>query len=43
MSQFNREMAIDGAYPLDIYEEMIGYIAEYRAGGGEAGSGANRP
>ena len=43
MSQFNREMAIDGAYPLDIYEEMISYIAEYRAGGGEAGSGANRP
>ncbi|MED5461075.1 MAG: TRAP transporter substrate-binding protein DctP, partial [Pseudomonadota bacterium] len=42
MSQFNREMAIDGAYPLDIYEEMIGYIAEYRAGG-ESGSGANRP
>jgi TRAP-type C4-dicarboxylate transport system substrate-binding protein len=32
MSVFNREMAVDGAYPLDLYEEMLGHIADFRNG-----------
>jgi len=36
MSEFNREMAVDGAYPLDVYEEMLGYIDDFRNGKGEA-------
>ena len=32
MSEFNREMALDGAYPLDLYDEMLGYIEEFRNG-----------
>jgi TRAP-type C4-dicarboxylate transport system substrate-binding protein len=39
MSDFNREMAVDGAYPLDLYEEMLGYLAEYRNGNGSKPSG----
>jgi len=39
MSDFNREMAVDGAYPLDLYEEMLGYLAEYRNGNGSKSSG----
>ena len=35
MGAFNREMAVDGAYPLDLYEEMLGHIAEFRNGNGE--------
>ena len=35
MSVFNREMAVDGAYPLDLYEEMLGHIADFRNGNGE--------
>lgn len=37
MAEFNREMAVDGAYPLDLYEEMLGYIAEFRNGGKASG------
>ena len=33
MSEFNREMALDGAYPVDLYDEMLGYIEEFRNGG----------
>ncbi len=36
MSEFNREMAVDGAYPLEVYEEMLGHIAEFRNGVGAA-------
>jgi len=36
MSEFNREMAIKGAYPLDLYDEMVGYLTEYRNGNSEA-------
>ena len=36
MTDFNREMAVDGAYPVDLYEEMMGYIAEYRNGNGSS-------
>lgn len=32
MTKFNREMAVEGAYPLDLYEEMLGYLAEFRNG-----------
>lgn len=32
MSEFNREMALDGAYPLDLYDEMLGHIADFRNG-----------
>ncbi len=35
MSEFNREMALDGAYPLELYDEMIGYVTEYRNGNGK--------
>ena len=35
MSDFNREMAVDGAYPLEMYEEMQGHIADFRNGNGE--------
>jgi TRAP-type C4-dicarboxylate transport system substrate-binding protein len=35
MSEFNREMALDGAYPVDLYDEMLGYIEEFRNGGGK--------
>lgn len=36
MGEFNREMAVDGAYPLATYEEMLGHIADYRNGNGAA-------
>jgi len=36
MSDFNREKAVDGAYPLELYDQMIGYIAEYRNGHADA-------
>jgi TRAP-type C4-dicarboxylate transport system substrate-binding protein len=36
MSEFNHEMAVDGAYPVELYEEMLGYLAEFRNGNGEA-------
>ena len=41
MSKFNREMAVDGAYPLDIYEEMLGHIVEFRSGNGATIPGGN--
>lgn len=41
MSEFNREMAIDGAYPLAVYEEMLGHIADYRNGDGAGMSTGN--
>ena len=34
MSEFNREMALDGAYPVELYDEMLGYIEEFRNGNG---------
>jgi TRAP-type C4-dicarboxylate transport system substrate-binding protein len=34
MSDFNHEMAVDGAYPVELYEEMIGYLTEFRNGKG---------
>ena len=37
MADFNREMAVDGAYPLDLYEEMLGHIDEFRNGDQAAG------
>lgn len=30
MGEFNREMGVSGAYPIDMYDEMLRYIAEYR-------------
>jgi len=30
MNEFNREMALDGAYPIDLYEKMLGFRAEFR-------------
>lgn len=41
MGEFNREMAVDGAYPLELYEEMLGHIAEYRNGKSAANSSGN--
>ena len=41
MSEFNREMAVDGAYPLAVYEEMLGYIADYRNNNGAPESSGN--
>lgn len=41
MSKFNREMAVDGAYPLGIYEEMLGHIREFRSGNGATIPGGN--
>ena len=41
MGEFNREMAVDGAYPLEVYEEMLGHIAEYRNGNSTAKSSGN--
>ncbi|MDH3440185.1 MAG: TRAP transporter substrate-binding protein DctP [Gammaproteobacteria bacterium] len=41
MGEFNREMAVDGAYPLEVYEEMLGHIAEYRNGNSTANSSGN--
>ena len=35
MREFNREMAVDGAYPLEMYQEMQGHIADFRNGNGE--------
>ena len=37
MADFNREMAVDGAYPLELYEEMLGHIDEFRNGDQAAG------
>lgn len=39
MSDFNREMAVDGAYPLALYEEMLGHLEEFRNGAGAQPSG----
>ena len=39
MSEFNREMAEDGAYPVELYDEMLGYIAEFRNGNSANSSG----
>ncbi len=36
MSEFNREMAVDGAYPLEVYEEMLSHIEDFRNGDGAA-------
>ena len=36
MSEFNRDMAEEGAYPVDLYDEMLGHIADYRNGNGDA-------
>jgi TRAP-type C4-dicarboxylate transport system substrate-binding protein len=36
MSEFNRKMALDGAYPVDLYDEMLGHIADFRNGDGTA-------
>ena len=36
MSEFNRDMALDGAYPVDLYDEMLDYIEEFRNGNGSA-------
>jgi len=42
MSEFNHEMAVDGAYPVELYEEMIGYLTEFRnAKGGVAKPSGN--
>ncbi|MDG2376371.1 MAG: hypothetical protein P8M18_08475, partial [Woeseiaceae bacterium] len=41
MSEFNRQMAVDGAYPLGVYEEMLGYIVEFRSGKSAAMRGGN--
>ena len=41
MSEFNREMAVDGAYPLGVYEKMLGHIAEFRSGNRVAMPGGN--
>ncbi len=41
MSEFNREMAVDGAYPLEIYEEMLGHIDDFRNGNVAAMPGGN--
>lgn len=42
MNVFNREMAVDGAYPIDLYEKMLDFRAEFRnnhqdGGGAESG------
>jgi TRAP-type C4-dicarboxylate transport system substrate-binding protein len=34
MGLFNREMAVDGAFPVDLYDEMLGHLADYRNGNG---------
>jgi TRAP-type C4-dicarboxylate transport system substrate-binding protein len=39
MGEFNREMALDGAYPVELYDEMIGHIADYRNGNGAETAG----
>ena len=39
MGEFNREMALDGAYPVELYDEMIGHIADYRNGNGAEAAG----
>ncbi len=41
MSKFNREMAIEGAYPLGVYEEMLDHIGEFRRGNGATMPGGN--
>ena len=30
MNEFNREMAIDGAYPIDLYDKMLSLLTEFR-------------
>ena len=30
MATFNREMAIEGAYPVELYDQMLGYLVEIR-------------
>jgi TRAP-type C4-dicarboxylate transport system substrate-binding protein len=37
MAAFNRDMAVDGAYPLELYEEMLGHIEEFRNGSAPSG------
>ena len=39
MNEFNREMAVDGAYPVELYDEMLGYIHDFRNGDGAKPSG----
>ena len=39
MGEFNREMALDGAYPVELYDEMIGHITEFRNGNGADAAG----
>lgn len=36
MSKFNREMALDGAYPVELYDEMLGHIEDFRNANGTA-------
>ena len=36
MSEFNREMALDGAYPVELYDEMQSHLAEFRNGNEQA-------
>lgn len=37
MSESNRDMAIDGTFPLELFEVMQGHLSDYRNGQGEAG------
>jgi TRAP-type C4-dicarboxylate transport system substrate-binding protein len=37
MSEANRDMAIEGTFPLELFEEMQGHLRDYRNGQGEAG------
>jgi len=38
MSKANRDMANEGTFPVERYEEMQGYLNDYRDGHGESGS-----
>lgn len=35
MTTFNRDMALEGAYPVGLYDEMLGFLAEVRNGASE--------
>jgi len=37
MSEANRDMAIEGIFPIALFEEMQGHLSDYRNGQGEAG------
>ena len=37
MSETNRRMAVEGAFPLELFEAMQGHLNEYRNGHGETG------